>query len=228
MRWWPSVNEDITQLPNRSPWAYPAYVGPGAVYPAEANVRPVYQGDGRGAYDPGVFHTEPIERQERPEITITNRETYESWDEEWYPSGPRTLAALARSAGWEVRIGFSRGPVAGQKADTWETRDIIGVWMDGYGKRAVALWERNPDAEFTAKKLEAGVKPGELPSGMKWSTSGTAIRMTKAWSWPYANLTDLKEWLALHGDVLPSWYEAIRARVKEAEERAKARAKSDP
>jgi hypothetical protein len=220
------MSEDLTQLPNPSVWAYPVHSGPGAVYPREANVRPVYEGDGRGAYDPAVFHMEPEERQERPDIVITSQETYESWDEEWYPSGPRGLLKFARENGWEARIGFSRGPVPGQAADSWEIRDIIGVYLSGYGKRAVATWERNPEAEFTAKKLEAGVKPGEIPSGMKWSSSGTAIRMTKAWSWPYANLTDLKEWLALHGDVLPSWYEAIATRVHEAEKRAKERAKA--
>lgn len=157
---------------------------------------------------------------EVPPIVINSQQTYESWDEAWYPSGPRTLAKLAREHGWEVRIGFSRGPVPGQKADTWEYRDIIGVWLDGYGKRAVATWERNPDAEFSQRKLDAGnIKSSEIPSGMQWSTTGVAIRMARGRSWPYANLTDIKEWIALHGDVLPSWYTTIQAWVLAHEER---------
>jgi hypothetical protein len=164
---------------------------------------------------------------EPPPIIITSEQTYESWDEAWYPIGPRRLAALARENGWEARIGFSRGPVPAQKADTWEYRDIIGVWLNGYGKRAVATWERNPDAEFSAKKLDAGVKPGEIPSGMKWATSGTAIHMGKGRSWPYANVTELEEWIKLHGAVLPAWYEVIATRVREARERAAAKAKNE-
>jgi hypothetical protein len=174
------------------------------------------------------MHTEPEEAQERPEITITSEQTYESWDEAWFPSGPRSLAKLARDAGWEVRIGFSRGPVAGQKADTWEIRDLIGVWVNGYGKRAVALWERNPEAEFSARSLEKGVKPGDIPSGMKWATAGTAIMLGKGRSWPYANLTDLKEWIAVHGAVLPSWYTMIQAWVQAHEERDQRAARDKP
>lgn len=163
-----------------------------------------------------------------PKPIITSHETYESWEEEWYPSSPRTLAKAARAAGWEVRIGFSRGYVPGQAKDSWEIRDIIGVWMNGYGRRAVATWERNPEAEFSAKKLDAGVKPGEIPSGMQWSTSGTAIMLGGGMSWPYANLTDLKEWIQLKGAVLPTWYEHIQAWVQAHEERDVRAAKDKP
>lgn len=166
----------------------------------------------------------------QPEPIITSQETYENWDEAWYPSGPRSLARAARAAGWEARIGFSRGYVPGQAEDSWNVRDIIGVWVNGYGKRAVALWERNPEAEFSAKKLEAGVRPGEIPSGMAWSSTGTGIMLPAAMgmSWPYANLTDLKEWIALKGNVLPSWYTMIQAWVQAHEERDMRKAKETP
>jgi hypothetical protein len=165
----------------------------------------------------------------QPEPEITSLDTWPAWDEDWYPSGPRSLAKAARAAGWEARIGFSRGPIAGQAKESWETRDMIGVWLNGYGRRAVALWERNPEAEFSAKKLDAGnIKPGEIPSGMQWSTAGTSIITGKGMSWTYANLTDLKEWLALHGDVLPSWYAMIQAWVQAHEERDARKAKSSP
>jgi hypothetical protein len=219
---------DLTLLPNPSPWAYPVHSGPGAVYPREANVPPVWEGGGP-AYVPTPRYEEPTEPVGQPEPAITSHETYESWEEAWFPSGPRSLAKAARAAGWEARIGFSRGYVPGQKADTWDLRDIIGVWVNGYGRRAVATWERNPEAEFSAKKLEAGnIKAGEIPSGMAWSTSGTGIYTGPGQAWPYANLTDLKEWIALKGAVLPSWYEIIQAWVQAHEERDVRKAKASP
>lgn len=190
-------------------------------------MRPVWEGGGPEYVPEPRYADEDVQAQPEPEITSI--QTYESWDEAWYPSGPRGFAKAARAAGWEARIGFSRGPVPGQAADTWETRDIIGVWVNGYGKRAVATWERNPNAEFSAKKLEAGnIKPGEIPSGMAWSSSGTAIRLAGGMSWGYANLTDLKEWVALKGAVLPSWYTMIQAWVQAHEERDVRKAKATP
>jgi len=212
----------MIQYPAQSPDLYPVHCGPMAVYPAEANVRPVWEGGG-----PAYVPPTPKVIQERPDIVISSLDTWPAWDEAWYPVGPRGLAKAARAAGWEARIGFARGPVPGQAKDSWEIRDTIGVWMDGFGKRAAGMWERNPDAEFSAKKLEAGnIKPGEIPSGMQWSTAGTAILLGKGMSWGYANLTDLKEWLALQGAVLPSWYTMIQAWVQAHEERDARKAKT--
>jgi len=158
---------------------------------------------------------------------ITSLESYAmGWDESWYPLGPRSFAKRARAAGWEVRIGFSRGKVPGQAADSWETRDMIGVWLNGFGRRAVALWERNPYAEFSARKLEAGIKPGEVPSGMAWSSKGGQIMLGQGRAFPYANLADMDEWVAVQARVLPSWYEAIQAWVQGHEEHTKRKAKA--
>lgn len=163
-----------------------------------------------------------------PAPIITSAETWPAWDEEWYPSSPRAFAKRARAAGWEARIGFSRGYVQ-TGSDSYEIRDIIGVWVDGYGRRACGLWERNPDAEFSAKKLDAGIKPGEIPTGAKWATAGTLIMLGGGMAFPYANLTNLDEWVSLKGAVLPAWYEAIRDKVlaAEAESARKAKAKAD-
>jgi hypothetical protein len=123
-------------------------------------------------------------------------------------------------------MGFSRGFVP-HGSDEYEMRDIIGVWVDGYGRRGCALWTRNPEAQFSARKLESGVQPGEIPTGMKWSTSGALIMLGKGMAFPYANLTQINEWVALRGAVLPGWYEDIKAKAlaAEAESRAKAKAK---
>ena len=217
---------DLTQPPNPSPWAYPVHCGPGAHYPAEANVPPVWRGGGP-AYVPTPRYVEEVaEVTTAPPPGITSIETYKTWEEAWYPAGPRALAKAARAAGWEARVGFSRGYVPGSKAGSWDVRDIIGVWLDGFGRRAAAFWERNPEAEFSAKKQESGtIKDGEIPSGMKWSSSGGLIMLGKGMAFPYANLSDLEEWVKLQGAVLPAWYRTIQDWVQAHEENAKRKAK---
>jgi hypothetical protein len=209
--------------PNQFPHLYPILAGPGALYPAEANVRPVWTG--------GSVLTAPAAKaadQAALPPVITSTQTSTSWDEKWYPSGPRALASLARETGWDVRMSFSRGYVPGAKEEVFHLRDIIGVWVDGHGRRAGAFWERNPEAQFSARKLDAGVKDGEVPSGMAWSTAGTLIYMGKSRAFPYANLTDFKEWVSLRGKVLPSWYEFIQSWVLAHEENARRKANASP
>lgn len=165
-----------------------------------------------------------------PKPEITTHET-QDWDEEWYPRSPRAFLKLARDAGWEARIGFARGYVTGQAADTYEVRDFIAVWLNGYGRRACMSWTRNPEAEFTAKKLEAGIKPGEIPSGMKWKPEGGSIMLGRGMSFPWLNATQMEEWTKLRGNVLPAWYDKIRtdyfAAQAAAKERAAAKAKEE-
>jgi hypothetical protein len=149
-------------------------------------------------------------------IEISSTETYaQGWDQ--WPLGVRQLVAYAERYGWSVRTGFSRGQIPGQKTDSWVTRDMIGVWLDGYGHRAVAWWERNPDARFTAKKLDTGIKAGEIPSGLKWTSSATAIwqhgRRPGAPCYPYANLTEIREWLEVCGMVDAGFWDRARERV---------------
>lgn len=163
----------------------------------------------------------------QPSPHITNVETAH-WPWEWYPSGPRSLAVHAEKCGWSVRVGFSRGYVPGAKEGTWDLRDCIGVWVDGFHRRAGAFWERNPEAEFSARKLESGVKPGEIPSGMQWSTTGTIIMAGKGRAFPYASLTDLREWLTLSGKVTPEWYTSIQSWVLAHEENTRRRTKAAP
>ena len=151
----------------------------------------------------------PVEGPSAPPPIVSTRETTH-WPEDVFPSAARSFAKLARAAGWEVRIGFNRGYVPAQAADTWEVRDGVSVWLNGYGKRAVGAWERNPNAQFTQAKLDAGVKPGEEPSGRKWKfTHGTEI-LGRGESFPWMGSDQLKEWAKLQGNVLPSWYAKVR------------------
>jgi hypothetical protein len=161
----------------------------------------------------------------QPDPVITSRDSVD-WPEDWYPGPAKTFAKTARAVGWDVRIGFSRGYVPGQKADTWDVRDMIGVWLDGFDKRAVMLWERNPEAEFTAKKLEASIRPGEIPSGAKWSPKGGSLLLGNGRSFPWMNATQMKEWTVLKGAVLPSWYAQVRDEYFAAQDLARARARA--
>lgn len=155
-----------------------------------------------------------------PRVGITSLETRD-WPEEWYPSGPRAFAKRARGAGWDARMAFSRGRVPAAKTDEWDVRDMIGVWLDGYGQRLAAFWERNPEAQFSAKKLDAGVKAGEIPSGMVWAVSWTAVFLGPGIAFPYPNLTELDEMVAAKGDVGPEWWAYVEHRVRAARARAK-------
>lgn len=161
-----------------------------------------------------------------PEPIITTQETH-GWPWEWYPAGPRAAAKLAKECGWDVIMAFSRGYVPGP-GESWVLRDMIGVWVDGYRHRAVAIWERNPEAEFTAKKLESGIKPGEIPSGMQWSISSTLIMIGSGASFPYASLTDFRDWISRKADVDAEWYLDIRSAALEKERAAKAKTKASP
>ncbi len=152
---------------------------------------------------------EPVEAEAAPRPIVSSTETIH-WPEDVFPSAARSFAKLARAAGWEVRIGFNRGYVPAQAAGRWEVRDGVSVWLNGYGRRAMAAWERNPNAQFTQAKLDKGVKPGEVPSGRKWTfTNGTVI-LGKGQSFPWMDSDRTKEWAKVRGGVDPSWYVEVR------------------
>ncbi len=225
----PALGVEPLHLPHLDPGMYEVACGPAGWYPSPPGLLDVPVRT-PAPFDPAVFVREAAKSTEHvphPAPEVTSTWTWEHWEEEWFPVPPRSFAKKARAAGWEVRIGFSRGSMDGRKANTYVTRDMIGVWIDGFGKRAVVIWERNPDAEFTAKKLESGVKPGEIPSGAKWSPRGGSIRYGKGMAFSYPNLTEMEEWVALQGAALPSWYEACRQRALAAETKRKT-SRDDP
>lgn len=146
---------------------------------------------------------------------ITSIESYEQgWC--WWPKSVLAMSDYAESYGWDVRIGFSRGEIPGRKMDAVEVQDTIGIWINGYGKRAVALWKRRPESE--------------TDSAYQWTTDGSIIwadgRPGVAFS--YANHTDLKHWLSKAGAVGEDWYVIVRAWVQAHEEKALRAAQSKP
>ncbi len=180
--------------------------------------------------DPSIMDEEAPEAvyaEAAPPPIVASTETTH-WPEDVFPTSARSFAKLARAAGWEVRIGFNRGYVPAQAAGKWEIRDGVSVWLNGYGKRAMAAWERNPNAQFTQAKLDKGVKPGEVPSGRSWKfTNGTVI-LARGQSFPWMGSDQTKEWTKLQGNVLPEWYVKVRTEffAKEAATRAKAKTKA--
>lgn len=163
----PSSNVDL----------YPVYCGPPTFYPAEARAS-VEHGPfcGPPSWDPGVMARSRVEPAEMdpvaPPPIVDSVWTHEHWPEEWFPNAVQMFARRARGAGLEARVGFSRGWVPGRAAGTFVIRDLIGCWVNGRGGRLVMLWERDPEAPFSARKLEKGVAPGEIPSGQMWKCKG--------------------------------------------------------
>jgi hypothetical protein len=156
---------------------YPVYCGPPTFYPAEARAGVTHDVfSGPPSWDPGVFARSRVAPADvdsaAPPPIVTSEQTFEHWPEEWYPNAVRLFARKVRAAGLEARIGFSRGWVPGRSAGTFAMRDLIGCWVNGRGGRLVMLWERDPEAEFSARKLEKGVAPGEIPSGRMWTCKG--------------------------------------------------------
>lgn len=136
-----------------------------------------------------------------PVPQYTSLDTWQWW--QWWTKGALSLAARAEGCEWQVRIGFSRTV----------SKDVIGVWVDGYGLRGAAFWTRNPDAKFTQAKLDKGIASGEIPSGVNWKADGTLIYGIISTPWPYASHTEFGEWIDARGDMPVEWYEKSRARV---------------
>lgn len=138
-----------------------------------------------------------------PPPEITSAQTYQAGWDQW-PPGARGIIASAERAGWAVRTGFSRGSVPGRAQDTYKTGDLVGVWVDGYGRRGVAWWKRDPEGAnaWTVDATAIWAAPGAIP-------------------FPYANLTEFRAWLVWQGDAPPSFFTTARDRVFAARERAR-------
>lgn len=94
------------------------------------------------------------------------------------PAGAATFARQAQAHGWTVRHAITRGPVPTTGKDNFVIAEIAGVWLDGYGFRAFATWERQPDGSATAqawKWRSAAARPLGRPHPTWWSFKGLAL-----------------------------------------------------
>jgi hypothetical protein len=125
------------------------------------------------------------------------------------PGPVRELQALGLVEGWDVRIGYSRSPARAVKVGTYKMVETWGVWASAHpdtGYRWYAMYERSIGAK----------------TGWKWDRTGIWKLPTEP-RFVDANVTDLKEFIALRGSVNLAWFKGINARVADQAARAKAR-----
>jgi hypothetical protein len=126
------------------------------------------------------------------------------------PAAVKQLVGKAEAAGWEVRLGYSLGPRRAVKIGTYDRVETLGVWAGPHpdsGWRFSAMYERKPDG---------------APSAQKWKWGKTSIWRADRFPFPYCNVTELKEWISVRASVLPSWFEQVTKRVRDAEAKQKA------
>lgn len=104
------------------------------------------------------------------------------------PAGAATFVRQATSHGWEVRHRITRGPVPTTGKDNYVTAEIAGVWLHGYGFRAFATWERQPEGSASAqawKWRSAAARPLGRPHHTWWKfytmAQCKAFLMAKGW-----------------------------------------------
>lgn len=159
--------------------------------------------ESHAAHEASMVVPEPVQP---PAPLYTSQDT-QAWD--CWPPAILALRKVAIEAGWDVRVGFSRGYVPGRAGGTLELVDMLGVWVDGFGMRGGAFWERKPDSETA--------------SGYAWKADSTIIRASPLLAgFPYANHTEFRVWLKAQGRCAPSWFAMSRERVMAARAKAKA------
>lgn len=152
----------------------------------------------------------------KPEVTSLDPRPADAPAE---PKAVLDLARLARGAGFEARIGYSRGPVRAVKRGTYKRVQAFSVWglHGASGWRFVAVHQHSPDLKGPWKWDSVALwLPGSLVA------PGLGTRFVDA------TVTDLKEWLGVSGNVGPAWFKAVHARVMEQAERTKTAAQQRP
>lgn len=128
------------------------------------------------------------------------------------PAPVAALEALAQSAGWEVRSGYSTGPERAVKVGAYKQTEQWGVWAAPHPETG---WRWN--AMYSRTK------------GKTWSWRSTALWLPgKRPRFTHASRTDLSEFILARGEVGLAWFKAVHARVEDQAERARAAARSRP
>lgn len=141
---------------------------------------------------PEVLNTDP-----RPDVPV--------------PAAVVALTALGEREGWQVRIGYSRGPERAVRVGEYKTTEAWGVYAGpAHGWRWSAHHTRTV--------------------GKSWSWRHTSIWQpgTVQRRFSHALVTDLQEFIRAHGDVGKPWFKAIEAREADKIERARAAARNRP
>lgn len=157
------------------------------------------------------------ERDPIPEVLSTDPRPADAPAE---PGPVLDLVQRATAGGWLVRVGFSRGPARAVKVGAYKMVETFGVWAAPHpdtGWRFCAMHERSIGAATGWKWDRTGIwKPGHTVA------PGLGSRFVDA------TVTDLKEFVAIRGSVLPHWFKGIHARVQEQAAKTRAAAKARP
>lgn len=158
------------------------------------------------AYWEAVRRVEPPSwPDEHPHPIVTSRDPWPADFEK--PAAVVKLEQELRAYGFRVRSTYSRGFQRAIKVGTYTEIHAVAVRFATDGRMGYAVY-------VTPVKRTA------------WAWKG--IGLSRPGSFPYqkANRTDLGEWVALRGLVLPGWFRNITKRVEEQEKRQKEAARS--
>lgn len=159
-----------------------------------------------------------------PEVTTLDPRPADAPKE---PLAIRKLVALATDAGFETRVGYSRGMQRGQKTSTYRRVEVFSVWFDPThesGYRPLATYRRFIDAkarlvyDSRTDRIEPDTDPDFAPTGKpgpwQWHVS-IAGRGAHHFG---ITVTHLNEFVELRGRVLPSWFNGKTKTPTEEEE----------
>jgi len=162
---------------------------------------------------------------ERMETVLVSNKEPKPDDAPEIPGPVASLAKTLESAGWVVRIAYSRAYRQGQRTGTYRIADFYGVHASLHETcryRIVAVYWRFADKthEFAwfpdTQKLEETEKPCGTPGGWTWQDG----RIIKGFDRHRVKVTDIKQFAAVRGSVVPGWFAGIARRF--AEQAAKA------
>lgn len=129
------------------------------------------------------------------------------WPEDFVAPGPTVqLRTMAESHGWRAWMTYSRGHYPhGTTGEPTVLRHTVAVRMAHAG------------TEYAAYAIYAS--PVSVPA---WKWESIMLWGANLLPFPYASVTDAKEWIKVGGRVPGRWYSAIRRR-EEARRKAKRR-----
>lgn len=148
-----------------------------------------------------------VERQEIPAPLHTSRDPWP--DGLTAPRGVVTLKADAEAHGWDVRLTYAHGPHLGGRGVPVRHSIAARCWI-GSNMYAIAFY------------VSADRRTWKFDGSMLRDIHG-AVPM-----FPYANVTEFREFLAARGEVSPEFFQAIRERVESSKAKAKSAAASRP
>lgn len=128
------------------------------------------------------------------------------------PSAVLKLQRAAQAAGWVALVGYSRSPERAVKVGTYKITEAYGMWTNlANGARIHAVYARTVGNKAWAWRSTA-IWPVQVPDlGSRFLD---------------ATITDLHEFVAVRGSVLPAWFKGVHARVREQAELARLRARA--